>query len=157
MSVSSSSTDVVQAVIDILEGYTTWTNTTPEVYKQSEVPQSERESASNPRIYVWSPVDESMEGLGAKREKTVSTKTIECSAWVLTDSDGSAFTECEQYKQDIIDILEDYVTDNYANIEFLNIRPSSSTDSRQERIAQRTDHYVMSVQAESGDLRDSGT
>lgn len=157
MSVSSSSTDIVQAIIDILDGYTTWTHTKPAVYKQPEVPQSERESASEPRVYVWSPVDTSMEALGAKREKTIDRKTIECSAWILTDSDGSAFDASEDYKQDIIDILEDYSTDNYSNIEFHNIRPTSSTDSRQERIAQRTDHYVQSVQAEIEDLRDSGT
>lgn len=153
------STDIVQAVVDILneaDTYGWWTNSVPEIRKQNEVSQKERENATSPRIYVWSPVDASFEAFDAEVSHYRETDTIECSVWVLTDSDGSAAKECKEYYQDLIDILGEYSTNNYDNIEFHYIRPSSGVDSRQERIARRTDHYVMSVQAEVGNHRDSG-
>jgi len=56
-----------------------------------------------------------------------------------------------------VDIFGDYATDNYSNLEFHNLNPSSKSDSRQERVARQTDHYVMSVQCELRDLRGGGT
>lgn len=157
MSVTTTEIDPVAAIIDILEGYTTWTNTTPEVYKQSEVSQQERKAAPNPRIYVWSPADGSMENLGAEYSRTIDTDIVEASAWVLDEAGVDKHLQCEQYQKDIIEILEDYANDNYENTEFHNIRPTSKTDSRSESVARITDHLVSSVQADVEDLRDSGT
>ena len=156
MSVSSTEDDPVDAVIEVLEGYS-WTNTTPEVWRQSEQDQQYRENNPDPAIYVWSPVDADLSALGAKREKTDESWTVECSIWILSDASTDAYNICKQYQSDLVDILEDYVTDNYENLNFYNVRPQSVTDSRQESIASRTDHLVMGVQAELNNLRDSGT
>jgi len=61
MSVSSTSNDPVQTIIDLLDGYTGWSLDSPEVYNQNEVSQQERTSNPDPAIYVWSPVDASIE------------------------------------------------------------------------------------------------
>lgn len=157
MSVSSNSTDPVQSTIDLLDGYTGWSLQTPEVHHVAEVSQQDRENNPNPAIYVWSPLDGSMEGLGAKREKTIQTDTVEATIWVLDDADTDAKDDIATYHAETINFLEDYVTDNYDNIEFHNIRPDVESDIRNEKVARRTDHYVMSVQAEITNLRDSGT
>lgn len=157
MSVTTSSQDPVAATIDILDGYTTWTNTTPEVYKQSEVSQQERKAASNPRIYVWSPADGGVENLGAEYSRTIDTDIVEASVWILDEAGQDKHLQCKQYQKDIIAILEDYANDNYENTEFHNIRPTSKTDSRSESVARITDHLVSSVQCDFEDLRNSGT
>jgi len=147
MSVSSSATDPVQTVIELLDGYTGWSLDSPEVYNQNEISQQERTSNPDPAIYVWSPVDASIEQFSADNDSLLETRTIEASVWTLDNSD--TFT----YHREAVDFLQEYADDNYATVNFHHIQPNSVTDSRSEKIARQTDHYVMSIQAEVEDLR----
>lgn len=155
MSVSTSSRDPVQAVVDILDGYTTWTNTAPAVFRQQDVSQKARENRSDPTIYVWSPVDGTLDQFDAEYSTYDETQVVECSIWVLDTAGEDSSTEVLQYRDDTIDILGDYANDNGQNIAFHHIRPTSTTDSRQEHITRRTDHLIMSVQADIHEFRDN--
>jgi hypothetical protein len=142
MSVTSTATDSVQAVVDLLTGYTGWSLTAPEVYKLQELSQQQRENNPDPAIYVWSPVDASLDQFDAEYSNIDETRTVECQIWTL---DGG---NAETYHQETIDFLAEYANDNYTNTEFHHVRPTSATDSRSDHIRQLTDHYILSVQAE---------
>jgi hypothetical protein len=142
MSVSSASTDAVQMVVDLLDGYTGWSLTAPEVYQHQELSQKQKENNPDPAIYVWSPVDGSLDQFGAEYDHIDETRTVEAQIWTLDA--GNA----ETYHQETIDFLAQYANDNYSQLEFHHIRPQSTTDSRSEHIRQLTDHYILSVQSD---------
>lgn len=155
----SRKSDIVAAVIEVLQGatdYDSWTLTGPEVYRQSEISQRERENNPDPSMYVWSPVDATLDPFDAEYSRVNETRTVEVSIWVLGDASNSGFGDCETYQQDVIDILSQYGNDNETNIEFRDLKPASVTDSRQEHITRQTDHYIMSVQAEVENFRATG-
>jgi hypothetical protein len=139
---SSGSTDAVQTIADLLDASTQWSLPDPEVYLLQEISQQQRENNPNPAIYVWSPVDGSLDQFDAEYSHIDETRTVECQIWNL---DG---IEAETYHQEVIDLLSQYANDNYRNTEFHHIRPTSATDSRSDHIRQLTDHYILSVQAE---------
>ena len=141
-SLESPSDDPVQTVADILDGYTGWSLTAPEVYKLQELSQQQRENNPDPAIYVWSPVDGSLDQFDAEYSNIDETRTVECQVWTL---DG---TNAETYHQEIINLLATFANDNYDRTNFHHIRPTSATDSRSDHIRQLTDHYILSVQAE---------
>ena len=149
MSVTSNSTDAVDTIFDLLDGYTGWSLTDPEVYKQWNVSQQERENNPDPAIYIWSPVDADLSQGDAEASYYSEFRTVEASVWTL-DNDSS-----ETYHQEIIDFLRQYSNDNESNTTFHKIRPQSATDSRSEKITRMTDHYILSVQVELHNHRDS--
>jgi len=142
MSVSTTATDPVEAVKDILGGYTGWSITAPEVYHQNEVSQADKQNKPDPAIYVWSPTEADFSQFSADNDDLLEDPIIEASIWGLNESD--VFT----YYRETISLLQEYADDNYTNTEFHHIRPSSGTDNRNEKIAERTDHYIMNVQAD---------
>jgi len=148
MSVSSTSDDSVQAVIDILDGYTGWSLTAPDVYHQHDVSQSDKQNKPDPAIYVWSPADADLSQFSGDNDSLIDRRVIEASIWVLDSS-----SDCFTYQDDVVDLFQDYADDNYSNLNFHHIRPSSVTDSRSEKITTQTDHYIMAVQADMQDLR----
>jgi hypothetical protein len=147
MSVSTSTPDAVQAVIDVLDGYTGWTNTSPDVYHQHDVSQQDKQSKPDPAIYVWSPTDGDLSQFSGDNDSLVDIRTVECSIWTLDA------TDTHEYHEDTIDFLQSYAGDNYSNLDFHHIRPNSVTDSRSENVARMTDHYIMSIQVELQELR----
>jgi len=148
MSVSSTSTDAVQVVVDILDGYTGWTLSAPEVYEWAEVSQQEREHNPDPALYVWAPADATLDQFGAEYNHIDETRIVEVQVWDLDRDD------VETYHQDVIDFFATYANDNEQNTPFHHIRPTSATDSRSEHTRQRTDHYIMSVQCDLHNHRD---
>lgn len=148
MSVSSSSTDSVQTIIDLLSGYTGWTLPAPEVYEHQEVAQKSKENNPDPAIYVWSPVDGSLEQFSADNTVLDERRTVEAQVWTL-DSNTA-----ETYHQEIIDFLNQYADDNESLTTFHYIQPQSATDNRSEHITRMTDHFILSVQVEVHNHRD---
>lgn len=149
MSVTSNSDDAVQTIVDLLDGYTGWTLSSPEVYKHQEVAQQEKENNPDPAMYVWSPVDASLEQFSGDNDTLNENRTVEVQIWTL-DSDDS-----ETYHQETIDFLNQYADDNYSNIEFHFVQPESATDSRSDHIARMTDHFILSVQVGVHNHRDT--
>lgn len=148
MSVSSTSTDAVQTIIDILDGYTGWTLTTPDVYHQHDVSQSDKQNKPDPAIYVWSPVDADLSQFSGDNDSLIDVRTVEASIWVLESS-----SDAHTYHDDVVQFLQEYAGDNYSNLEFHHVRPQAVTDSRSEKVTSMTDHYILSVQVEVRELR----
>lgn len=149
MSVSSNSTDAVETVKELLDGFTGWTLATPEVFRHDEISQQEKENNPDPALYVWSPVDATFEQFSGDNEVLDEMRTVEIQHWNL-DSASNA----ETYHQDVIDFLNDYADDNESQTTFHFIQPTSATDNRADKIVQRTDHYIFSVQVDVHNHRD---
>jgi len=152
MSVTSTSTDSVQTIVDLLDGYTGWSLNDPEVYLHQEVSQQEKENNPDPAIYVWSPVDADLSQGAAGAEYYTEFRTVEAQIWTLNSQNNTA---TETYHQEAIDFLREYSNDNESNTTFHKIQPDSATDSRSEHIRRMTDHYIMSVQVRMHNHRDS--
>lgn len=147
----TTSTDGVQTVINVLSDATQfgyWSLDAPEVYHNQEVAQKSKENNPDPAIYVWSPVDGSLEQFSGDNTVLDERRTVEAQVWTL-DSQNA-----ETYHQEIIDLLQRYADDNYRNTNFHWIQPQSATDNRSEHITRRTDHYILSVQVEIHNHRD---
>lgn len=153
MSATSASTDPVQAVADLLSGAASsvWTNADPQVKLLWDYSQQQREGENDPTLYVWSPVEGTLEPFDAKFSRMDETQTVEISVWTFDKADTA------QYSSDVIQFLSEYGTDNEANTEFHQLRPVSENDLRSEHIRRKTDHFVTNVTVEVTQLRDSGT
>lgn len=151
MSVSSTSTDPVDAIYDLLNGYTGWTNATPEVRYQWKWSPDQRENSRDPAIYVWSPTEGSYDAFDAEYSHLDEGQTIEANIWTLDDSETSTYSE------DVVDFLSEYGNDNESQTEFHRIRPQNNNDMRQENIARKTDHFIASVQINLRNFRNTGT
>lgn len=144
----SDSDDAVQTVIDILSKYSNWSLPAPEIYEHQEVAQKSKENNPDPAVYVWSPVDGSLEQFSADNDVLNEFRTVEAQVWTLNSQNA------ETYHQEIIDLLQRYADDNYQNTNFHYIQPQSATDNRSEHITRMTDHFILSVQVELHNHRD---
>lgn len=152
MSTSSTSTTPVETVFDLLTGEasTTWTLTAPQIEYQWDVPQQAREQNSSPHLYLWGPSEGSLESFSMDGEQMDQSSIVEVSVWTFDADDTNT------YKDDVIDILSQYYTDNTTNTTFNTVRPSNIGDHRNEKVARTTDHFVINVQADLGKLRPTG-
>lgn len=145
----SSSPDPVQATVDVLQDasqFGAWTLTEPIVEKQHQTTQKTKQNRTETAIYVWSPVDSDLQQFDGEHSAIDSNETVEVAVWHLAQADGSGHTDCKVYQEDLINYLQGYANDNETNTEFHQVRPTGSNDSRHERVARRTDHYIMGVQ-----------
>jgi len=152
MSVSSSATEAVETIVDLLDGAPSgaWTNTTPDrVAKYQTHAEKARMNYPNPALYIWSPVDASLDAFDAEYSRIDETRTVEIQVWTLDD------TETAQYHQDVIDFLAQYGNDNTDNTTFHRIRPTAADDLRSEHIVRQTDHYIATVTVELRNFRDT--
>lgn len=152
---STTATDPVKAVTEILsgaDGYGLWTPTqAPQVKRLNDYSQKQRERENDPTLYVWSPVEGTLDAFDAKFTRMDESNTVEVSAWTLDRADTA------QYSSDVIQIASEYATDNEANTAFHQIRPTNENDLRSEHIRRKTDHFVTNVTIEVTGLRPSGT
>lgn len=143
MSVSSTSTDPVDTIIDILDGtaQSNWPNGTKPstIEKQWEHTFQWKKNQANPAAYVWSPERGSQDQFGPDHETKIRGETIDVDVWALDDSNVDSISG------DVISILEDYWMDSQENTQWDRIRPESPDDRRAEKLARMTDHYVVSV------------
>lgn len=173
MSVTTSSTDPVQTVYDILNGASefsggyglaygylyggkdTWTNTAPEVYKRWNWGQQDREMNNDPAIYIWSPESSNRPAFSADYDTINQNQVVEASVW-MPDGDSNAETKVSEYAVDVINLLEEYGTDNKGRTKWNWIRPTADNDFRAENITRKTDHFVINVIAELRRLSSTG-
>lgn len=149
MSVSSSSNDPTQVVVDILSGFTGWTNATPEVHRMNEKTQTYRESNPDPALYVWSPTGGDIRRFSADGDQMRQIQRVEVDVWTLDSSDTF------DYFEDVIDLFDDYLNDQEQNTVFHRVEPTNSEDFRPQKRADKTDHYIMTVEIQTRRLRDT--
>jgi len=154
MSVSPTTAKPVEATKEILSGYpdTAWTNDTPTVRFNWDIAFSDKGPGQGqpPEIYVWSPVDATLDKLTSDGTFLDENHTVEIQCWSLDP------TESLQTARDVVQIFGDYLDTNQTN-DFIEKRPESLSDVRAESQARRTEHYVSEVQINSRKLTDSGT
>lgn len=150
MSATSSATDSVETVYDLLDGAqsSVWTNADPEVHHMWDVSARGRENNNDPSLYVWSPVEGDLSRFSADGDHLIDNQVVEISVWTL---DSINTTE---YAEDVIDLLGDYIEDNEDKITFRNIAPTSVNDLRAEHVTRNTDHYIIAIQVDVDGLLD---
>ena len=150
---TSTSSDPVQAVIDLLDGTpeADWPGGTKPnpIEKQWASTQRTKGNRSNPAAYVWSPDVGTREQRGAEYDDVIQTETIGVDVWATSDDDADGVAG------DVVAILEEYATDLREHTEWVAIRPTQADDRRAETLARRSDHHVVSINVEL--MRDDST
>ena len=148
----SNSDDPVEIVIDILQGYSSWTLETPTVKRWEEVAQSERGPGHGQpaELYVLREPTQDHETLDAEGSTVTETGSVTIFTYSLDPA------EAYQYNQDVIRLLEEYIRDNYQNTNLHNIEGEESNDYRAEHLTRKTDHFVDSHTVGYRDIRPTG-
>lgn len=148
MSVSTDAAEAVEAVFDILSDTTNWTNEIPEVYYMWDLPTSEKGPGADmpPHIYIWEPVDMAITKFSADGDLTDEIHTIGIQIWILKDQDP---TVVRQYQRDVINLFTEYYADVNTQTTFVEFRPISAADYREQSIPAASDYYINEVEVEA--------
>jgi len=143
MSVSSSESNPVNAVVDLLEQTTDsdYTGTKPEVIEAvwQRTPQA-RLNESRDAVYVWQPTDGEIERVTADGDLLFRENSVE--VWVYTLEDKA---RAVQLREDILLFFADYIDDNKANTRFNDIQPANDMDNRPGNLPRDSSHDVMGL------------
>jgi len=153
MSVSTNATEAVEAAYEILDNTTTWSNDAPDVYYMWEIPTSEKGPGADmpPHVYVWELLDSSISKFSSDGTLTNETQTIGIQIWVLKDENETFIRE---YQRDIVDLFTEYYVDVQNLTTFVEFRPISSADFREQSIPAASDYFINEVEVEAIKLRE---
>lgn len=149
---SSSEIAAVETIKDLLDqaGGSVWQNAVPEVYFQWELTRREKTANPDPALYVWSPTDGALPAFDMEYSSVVEDRFVTVQIWTLDA------TESAEYQEDVIDYLSEFGRDNTTQTTWNTVRPSNTTDLRNEKAANMTDHYVTEVQIDLMRYRETG-
>ena len=141
-------TDPVDTVVAILNntGVGDWTNTVPEIYRFSETTTKGRENEANDAVYVMSLGGTSLDRFGIEpgtqdhQQEDGQVQTL-CAS--LTESNS------QDMANDVVSILRAFMSDNYTQTNMHYLEPTDIVDSRAQKIARMTDHFVYLVEIET--------
>lgn len=139
---TSTSTDPVQTVIDLLDGTSSsdWPNTKPtNIEKRWTTSYRTKTNRSNLSCYVHSHDIGEQDALSTAAETKDEQEHVRVECWSPTESDA---VDCGG---DVKSILEDYWDDRTTNTTWQRIRPQSVDDRRAEAQAMGADMYVVAV------------
>lgn len=156
MSVSTS-TDPVEAIIDILTGTAAaeWTTAGAKpvhIERQEASSQNVKGNRSDDALYVHRSADTSMTPLGAEVARVDESSLVNVDVWTLESS-----AQAEAIGDDVKRILFQYANDNHAATRFGRIRPETVSDVRSETIPTQADHYREIFGVRVRGLRDPTT
>lgn len=155
MSISTSETDPVESIYDLLDQATNdtslWTNNPPEVNYYWDIPFAEKSpGADQPdRLYVWSPTGVDTPPFSADGERFDADATVEIQMWSLDEFDVKAL------QNDVLQFLSNYFADNKEDTAFTHIFPQTASDYREQNPSRRTEAYVMAVEIDLRRLSDT--
>jgi len=156
MSIPSTNEETpVEAIADLLEQATTSTwNTTqdPAVYKWWERSQSERGPGQGqpPELYVSSLTGAPIDRISADGALLQEEPTVEVWVYTLSESDTA------QLARDVIQFMGEYMDDQEQNGPFVDVVPSNVEDFREQKLRQKTDHFVYQVEISLERLSNTG-
>ena len=117
-----------------------WAYGKPEIIELlTERTGQERINESRDALYIWEPTEADITRLSADGTQIDEFPTVQVLIWSLDE------TTAMQHQSDVIQILGSYMDDNKQETNFNNIEPTSREDLRNERMANRADHFVMGV------------
>ena len=141
-------TDPVDTVKDILDdtGATDWTNDKPKVFRYNETTTKGRENESNDAVYVMSLGGTSLDRFGVEpgsQDNQQEDGQVQVLCASLTE--GNA----QDIANDVVAILRGFMSDNYTQTNMHYLEPTDIVDSRAQKIARMTDHFVYLVEIET--------
>ncbi len=136
-------THQVQTVVDILQNATSYT-VEPDIRKHWDDRPSEMGPGADqpPVVYVWSPVSSDIPQFSSDGDLFDRTSTVEIQVWSLSEDDTITVQD------DVVGILSEYFADNNTQTSFVDIRPTNTTDFRQQTHIGETDHYIATIEAD---------
>ena len=154
MSATSTEPEPVDAVKDLLEkqASSAWTNADPVIEYTFETPFSERGPGQGQpaELYIWQPVDASIDKLSADGAYLDENHTVEIQIWTLDESD------CLEYQRDVIQIFGEYLDSQQDVSEFITLPPTASHDYRSDKIPRKTSHFLSTVELSPRKLSEAG-
>lgn len=144
---ASAAVEPADLLFDLLTGaeqYNLWTLADPTVEHWEDRAESERGPGDDQpaELYTWQPTRTPRDRFSADGTLMVETPTAE--AWVYAlDRDDVA-----TYARDAIDIVEQYMDNQYDQTDYGDIVPSGIEDFREAKVARRSAHYVYAVEVE---------
>ena len=141
-------TDPVDTVVAILNntGVGDWTNTVPEIYRYSETTTKGRENEANDAVYVLSLGGTSLDRFGIEpgsQDNQQEDGQVQVLCASLTESNS------QDMANDVVSILRGFMSDNYTQTNMHYLEPTDIVDSRAQKIARMTDHFVYLVEIET--------
>ena len=141
-------TDPVDTVVAILNntGVGDWTNTVPEIYRFSETTTKGRENEANDAVYVLSLGGTSLDRFGIEpgsQDNQQEDGQVQVLCASLTESNS------QDMANDVVSILRGFMSDNYTQTNMHYLEPTDIVDSRAQKIARMTDHFVYLVEIET--------
>jgi len=141
-------TDPVDTVLAILDstGTSDWTNAVPEIYRYSETTTKGRENESNDAVYVLSLGGTSLDRFGIEpgtQDNQQEDGQVQVLCASLTEQNS------QDMANDVVGILRGFMNDNYTSTNMHYLEPTDIVDSRAQKIARMTDHFVYLVEIET--------
>ena len=152
---TSSESDPVDAVFDLLDQQPTeaWSTTDdPTVLYNWDRAFSEKGPGDDqpPELYVWSPIDGTIDQLTADGAYTNESHTVEVQVWALQQAVVATLM------RDLIHIFGEYMDNQQTATEFITLPPSSVRDLRSDAVRRQTSHYLATVEVEPRKLEPTG-
>ena len=147
---TTSEANITAATVDILEQYSDWPESTPEVDRIEDVAQQTRDNRKGLSIYVWATEPLTIEEFDAEYSRTEDSATVQVLVMGM-DSDETASTASRA-----IDLFQEYARDNGENTEFHSIKPTQNRDLRDEKNTRSTDHNIVGFQLQFSRLGTTG-
>lgn len=153
MSATTTDTDPVDAIVDLLDGApsATWDTADPTVLRWHDRTESERGPGQGqaPHLYAYQPAGGPIERFSADGALLWEPDApVEVWVYSLDESDTKTLA------QNVIDFLDDYLDDQEANTPFVDIQPTSVEDFREQKLTQRTEHFTYRVEVALESFRD---
>lgn len=141
---TSSSTDPVQTLIDLLTGtpQASWPNGTKPTHIEAwpDTSHDKRLKRADPSVYIRTGQPGDQQPLSKDADHSLNTETVHCD--IYSPDKTEAYTIAE----DVEAILEDYWHDENGDTEWTHgIRPQGKEDLREEHSARRSGQYVVRV------------
>ncbi len=154
MSATSTESESVDAIKDLLEKQSSsaWTNSDPSIFYNWETAFSEKGPADDQpaELYVWQPVDTSIEKLSADGTYLDEDHTVEVQIWTLEEQ------TTQVYMRDVIQIFGEYLDRQQDVSEFIGIEPTAARDLRSDSVRRRTSHYIATAELSPRKLSEAG-
>ena len=147
---STDATDPRTAIIELLSNAGEWPGQEPIIKRIEDTTPKTRQNTTQPAVYVHKPVDDDLTRFSAQSLALEEDETVELYIYILeTEDETPPERAAREYRNQVINTLSGYMSDNYTRTEFLYLEPTGATDARASTIARQTDHYVYSVEIET--------
>ena len=92
----------------------------------------------------------SIQKFSADGDLTNENHTVMAQIWLLKTGDETLIRE---YQRDVIDLITEYYSDVRTTTTFVELRPISAADFREQSIPAASDYFINEVEIEATKLR----